>query len=190
MDMKHFPEREFLVRQIEEKYGKTVATPKDFEALSEGIAVEVGERVSASSLRRLFGYDQYEGAFRYSTLDVLSRYIGETSFLAFSERLKNEQFLSSDFLTSELVRIRDLSEDDRILVSWNPNRQVLLRCLGDGRLEVDGVKNSKLREGDTFEVSAIVKGYPMYVSGLVRDGKEMPFYVAGSEDGITSVRIL
>ena len=61
---------------------------------------------------------------------------------------------------------------------------------GDGRLEVEGVKNSKLREGDTFEVSAIVKGYPMYVSGLVRDGKEMPFYVAGSEDGITSVRIL
>lgn len=190
MDMKHFPEREFLIRQIEEKYGKTVATPKDFEALSEGIAAEVGERISASSLRRLFGYDQYEGAFRYSTLDVLSRYIGETGFLAFSERLKNEQFLSSDFLTSELVRIRDLSEDDRILVGWNPNRQVLLKCLGDGRLEVERVKNSKLREGDTFEVTAIVKGYPMYVSGLIRDGKEMPFYVAGSEDGITSVRVL
>lgn len=190
MDMKHFPEREYLIRQVEEKYGKKVAAPKEFEALSERILSEVGEMISASSLRRLFGYDQYDGAFRYSTLDVLSRYIGETDFLSFSERLKNEQFLSSEFLTSDLVRIRDLSKDDRVLVGWNPNRQVLLRCLGDGRLQVESEKNSKLREGDIFEVSAIVKGYPMYVSGLLRDGQEMPFYVAGSEDGITSVRVL
>ena len=45
----------------EQKAGRRMHTPKDFDYLRERIYEECHEMVSISTLKRLWGYDRYEG---------------------------------------------------------------------------------------------------------------------------------
>ena len=78
------PELAYLLRKVEERYGRSVKTSTDFEALSVTIEREIGEFISASTLKRLWGYVSLQPSPRIATLDVLSRYIGAGSFAGFS----------------------------------------------------------------------------------------------------------
>ena len=62
-----------------------------------------------------------------------------------------------------------------------------LEYLGSNRYRVVKNQNSKMREGDEFEASSFIQGFPMYVSHIERDGDETSMYVAGFQDGLTLV---
>ena len=55
-DNRQIPELMYLLRRVEEKYGRSINTSTDFEALSVTIEREIGEFVSSSTLKRLWGY--------------------------------------------------------------------------------------------------------------------------------------
>ena len=44
--------------------------------------------------------------------------------------------------------------------------------------------NSKLKEGDEIVLTHFVKGYPLLVSEVIRNGKSLGRFVAGKERGI------
>ena len=69
------PELAELLRQVEEKFGHRLSTTTDFELLSFVVEREIGELISASTLKRLWGYVAYSSSPRISTLDTLSRYL-------------------------------------------------------------------------------------------------------------------
>ena len=48
---------------------------------------------------------------------------------------------------------------------------------------------SKLRSGDKFSVKEFMKGQPLYISGIIRDGKTLPEYVAGRKAGIKDIKV-
>jgi hypothetical protein len=52
------------------------------------------------------------------------------------------------------------------------------------------VQNASLLKGDQFVLPAIVKGYPVYIPHIERDGELTPMYVAGYKDGITLIKKL
>lgn len=60
----------------EQKAGRRMHTPKDFDYLRERIYEECHEMVSISTLKRLWGYDRYEGTPRVSSLNPIARYVG------------------------------------------------------------------------------------------------------------------
>ena len=60
----------------EQKAGRRMHTPKDFDFLRERIYEECHEMVSISTLKRLWGYDRYEGTPRVSSLNPIARYVG------------------------------------------------------------------------------------------------------------------
>ena len=78
MDQKKklIPELNYLLTQVEKHYGRRVATATDFEALSVFIEHETGELLSASTLKRLWGYVSSRPSPRKDTLDILCRFIG------------------------------------------------------------------------------------------------------------------
>ncbi len=50
------PELNYLLAEVEKRYGRRLSTSADFEALSVVVEHESGELISASTLKRLWGY--------------------------------------------------------------------------------------------------------------------------------------
>lgn len=77
-------EYEKLCRAVERELHREMRTPQDFDYLSEQVMKRLSESVSTTTLMRLWGY-RPSVKTRYSTLDILSRFIGfedYTQFLA------------------------------------------------------------------------------------------------------------
>lgn len=188
--MNQNPEIQYLLAQIEGKYGRKVNTTSDFEALSIIIEHEVGDILSASTLKRLWGYVNDSHTPRISTLDILCRYIGFRNFVLFRESLKEISEFNSGFLTSSCVESSTLEVGTRIEIGWNPNRYVILQYLGNQLFRVEKSLNSKLESGDEFEVSTIMIGYPLYIAKIKRNNEFTRPFIAGQNNGLTLLNIL
>jgi len=190
MDQKKpIPELNYLLSQVEKRYGRRVATSTDFEALSVFIEHETGELLSASTLKRLWGYVSSHPTPRKDTLDILCRFIGYRDFRSFCESLKTTAAFASNFIAEQTVFCSDLAVGSVVTIGWNPNRIVVLKCLGNSTFEVTGSENSKLLPGDRFEVSHLMKGYPLFIPRILRDGTYTPAYIAGNDGGLTLLRV-
>lgn len=190
MDQKKpIPELNYLLAQVEKRYGRRVATSTDFEALSVFIEHETGELLSASTLKRLWGYVTSHPTPRKDTLDILCRFIGYRDFRVFCDSLKSTAAFASNFLTENTIYSADLAEGTMVTIGWNPNRVVTLKCLGESTFEVLSSENSKLLPGDRFEVLHLMKGYPLLIPRILRGGTFTPAYIAGFDDGLTLLRV-
>lgn len=67
---------ELLRKAVEQKAGRHMRTPKDFEFLSHCIFEECHEMLSTSTLKRIWGYVQSDSTPRSSSLTPLAQYIG------------------------------------------------------------------------------------------------------------------
>lgn len=182
---KQIPELNYLLSEVEKRYGRRLTTSTDFEALSVVIEHEINEMLSASTLKRLWGYVSSNPVPRISTLDILCRYIGKRDFLTFCENIKKSPEFESSFFTAKFVSSSDLQEGCTVEIGWNPNRVVRLQYLGGSKFKVLSSLNSQLKADDEFEVSSFILGYPLYISRIFRDGEYTPSYIAGSNDGLT-----
>ena len=190
MDQKKpIPELNYLLVQVEKRYGRRIATSTDFEALSVFIEHETGELISASTLKRLWGYVSSHPTPRKDTLDILCRFIGYRDFRVFCDSLKSTAAFASNFLTDNVICSDELTEGTKVIIGWNPNRIVTLKYLGDSTFEVLSSENSKLLPGDRFEVLHLMKGYPLFIPRILRGGTFTPAYIAGYDDGLTLLRV-
>ena len=65
-----------LRESIEESIGRTLRTPKDFDFLAESIFEKLHQRISPTTLKRLWGYlHDTSSSPRPSTLDLLAQFI-------------------------------------------------------------------------------------------------------------------
>ena len=182
---KEIPELSFLLKSVEKVYGRRVATTRDFESLSVVIEHEIGEQLSASTLKRLWGYVGDRRVPRADTLDILAKYCGKKDFKEFCAWLAEENGVDSEFITTRYIRSSDLAEGDNLALGWGPDRLVRISYLGDDRFRVMSSGKSKLKEGDEFEVDAFMLGFPLYIAAIYRDGVILPAYVAGRVHGLS-----
>lgn len=75
-------EYEKLCRAVERELHREMKTPQDFDYLSEQVMKRLSESVSPTTLMRLWGY-RPSVKTRYSTLDILSRFIGFDDYTQF-----------------------------------------------------------------------------------------------------------
>ena len=185
------PELGELLHQVEEKFGHRLSTTTDYELLSFVIEREIGELISASTLKRLWGYVSYSSTPRIATMDTLSRYLGHKDFKVFCKVLRDSGAVVSSFFTSKTLEAASLEEGTGILIGWAPNRLVHLRFLGGTTFEVESVENAKHRPGDRFEASEFILGAPLFISSVRRaDGSVTPPYVAAKAEGLNVLDIL
>lgn len=74
---------ENLKREIGLKFGRTIESAADFDMLSIAIKQATSETISASTLKRIFGYVKYDAEPSATTLSILSRYVGYTGWSDF-----------------------------------------------------------------------------------------------------------
>ena len=72
-------------------FGQTLDAPTDYERLSADIQKRTGELISASTLKRLFGYIKPGTIPRPSTLSVLARYVGSAGWSDFCSKCSKEE---------------------------------------------------------------------------------------------------
>ena len=187
---KEIPELQYLLELVEKQYGRKLSTTTDFESLSVIIEKTTGELLSSSTLKRLYGYVSLNTVPRKTTLDILSRFIGNRDYETFRISLSNDPQFSSRFFSAKTVTTSELKAGDRLRIGWPANRIVTLNYLGDDLFEVDTSVNASLVKGDRFRQVSFMKGYPLYLSRILRNGDYTPAYVAGMNSGLNLIEIV
>ena len=184
------PEIEELKSLVEQKFEKILSTTTHFEEFSYYLEKEVGTRVSASTLKRLYGYVSDEHKPRMVTLDALAKYIGHKNYMAFCQWLKTSTKYNSSFFKANQLVSSDLTEGAQIAIGWSPNRVLQLRYLGNSTYEIEASENSKLKQGDRFVTGCFIKEQPLFLPYIERDGERTASFVAGRNGGLTMIRIV
>ncbi len=187
---KTIPELSCLLSEVQRHYGRRLATSTDFEALSVVIEHESGELLSASTLKRLWGYVTLKPNPRQSTLDVLSRFVGKKDFYSFCRDMRDKGLCESKFFSPKVVVASDLQPGTEVVIGWAPDRLVHLRHEGGDSFTVTASENSKLLVGDRFVATCFTLGYPLYLPKILRGGEYTPSYIAGAVDGLNIVEVI
>lgn len=173
----------FLMQDVERKFGRRLATTADFVRLSG----EMEDGVSPSTLKRIWGYVGMRVEPRTATLDELARYVGFRDFRSYREDLNASRWASSGYFRAHRLDASSLQEGDTLQIGWRPDRIVTLRYLGEKRFRVLASEHAKLQPDDEFELSSIVKGFPLVISQIERKGEKTDSYVAGRDGGIVFI---
>ena len=124
----HTPEILALLDAIEKRFGYKPETTTHFIALSYAIESVTDNHLSASTLKRLWGYVNNLPAPRATTLDILSQYVGHKSFRAFCEWLRAKTAETSAFFQTSYLIPEELTPGTLVELGWEPDR-LLLPCL-------------------------------------------------------------
>ena len=187
----NIPEITALRSRVEEKYGEPLETHNGFILLVGAIEAEVREHVSESTLERMWGYSTREAAYiSLRTLNVLSRYVGASSWKGFCEDLKTSSQVESEEFSGDSIVTAALSAGKRLQMGWLPDRMITVEYRGMNRFVVIESLNSSLRPGDSFECLQIQVGRPLYLDRFRRTGADGEArYVAGERSGLTLVKV-
>lgn len=181
------PEIQELLLRVEKKYTKNLRTTTDFDEFSFHLKLQLGEAVSMSTLKRLWGYVKDEHKPRNQTLDLLSQYIGFFNFNEFCTYLKDNSLCNSSFFVTKQVQARSLSPGEELEIGWSPNRYLRLVYHGESWFEVVASKQSKLLKGDRFEAVSFMMGQPLSLPYVLRDNQKTPPFIAGRNGGLTLI---
>ena len=173
-------------REIETAVNRRLATPKDFDALREMIFSRLHILVSATTLKRIWGYIDDNVSTRRGTLDILARYLGYADFEAFA----NGAAASGGELPSNPIMARRIDVDeqlqpgDLIRLTWQPGRLCDVEYRGERLFCVVASQNTRLCAGNTFKCSLMIEDEPLYIDSLIADGSAPVAYVCGKRSGI------
>ena len=173
----------FIQKQLKHKSGVDFQDPSDAAQLALDIETVTGEHVGVNTMKRLLGMIDDEREPRVSTLNIVARYLG---YADWAELRLFDNGSNSDFGDDEegVLVASSLSEGSRLSISYAPDRVVRLCHLHGDHFVVEHSANSKLKEGDEIVVTHFVKGYPLLVGEVIRNGKSLGRFIAGRERGI------
>ena len=184
------PEIEELKTLVEKKYRRRLSTTTDFEEFSLVLDNTLSQSISASTLKRIWGYVNDSHKTRKYTLDILANYVGHDSYDAYTAWLKTSTRYNSSFFNACQILSSELDQGQFIEIGWRPNRILKLRYLGSSRYEVTESKNSKILPGDRFVTGCFIKGQPLILPFIERNGEKTPPFVAGRNSGLNMLVIL
>ena len=175
-----------LRREIETAVNRRLATPKDFDALREMIFSRLHILVSATTLKRIWGYIDDNLSTRRGTLDILARYVGYADFEAFENGATADGGeLSSNPIMSRRIDVDEqLQPGDLLRLTWQPGRVCDVEYRGERLFCVVASQNTRLCAGNTFKCSLMIEDEPLYIDNLIADGSAPVAYVCGKRSGI------
>jgi len=173
-----------IITLIENHCGRKVTRPADCEFVALDIESVTGEHIGVNTIKRLLGFINDERNPRKTTLDIIARYLGCNGWEAMNER--ESAVATSAFVQGERkeVMVRTLEAGKRIKISYPPNRVVTVEYLGENLFKVVESRNSKLLAGDILTITHIIYRYPLLVSKVVRDGRDLGAFTASEGPGI------
>ena len=175
-----------LSREIETVVNRRLATPKDFDALREMIFSRLHILVSATTLKRIWGYLDDNVCTRRGTLDILARYLGYADFEAFANGATADggELPSNPIMSRRIDVDEQLQPGDLLRLTWQPGRVCDVEYRGERLFCVVASQNTRLCAGNTFKCSLMIEDEPLYIDSLIADGSAPVAYVCGKRSGI------
>jgi hypothetical protein len=176
---------EFLKIRIEMRFGKSIRYSKDCETLAASISKHCGEKISATTMMRLFGLMKTDSKPRLYTLDLVAQFAGFDSW----EAAIKDDYLSEQSSIDQInsLIISSLAIQQKIHITYSPDRMLKLAYLGSMDFEVKEVQNSKLQVGDIIKVLRLECSFPFVCENVTRQGKDLGKYVGGKEGGVMDI---
>ena len=174
---------QILREMIEKMAGRKMVVPRDFAWLSEKVEERTQQRVSASTLRRFWGYVSEGVSASRFTKDVLAKFLGYADFEEFglSQGTGERQ---SQMVIGKEISCDDLYEGQMLKLSWLPDRTCIIRYQGNGSFKVVSSENTRLAKDDTFECRHFINHEPAYLHAW-KHGVDKPVtYAIGKKNGI------
>ena len=183
--------KKLLCTDIEKAINKEIRTPKDFDELREQIFKRLNLMVSSTTLKRLWGYLNDDVQTRSGTLDILAQYIGYSNYQDYVDNKdKYKEEIQSSPVISRKLNVQDnLKVNDKLLLTWHPNRQCEIIYIGNLSFKVLSSCNTRIFPGDTFTCSLFMEGEPLYIDNLRQRNRPPIAYVCGKISGIRFERI-
>lgn len=177
-----------IIEMLGEKAGCVATTPNGASIIAADIEKATGERLAANTIKRLTGILPYDNKPRETTLNIIARYLGYSSWEVLEEVV--ESGVSGFGQCNPFIEVGSLPNGKKIRFSWEPDRRVTLIHEDNGVCLVEKSVNSKLRVDDKIELSQIAEGYPLVAKDVVRDGVSLGNYVAAKTTGIHDISII
>ncbi|HAP28552.1 MAG TPA: hypothetical protein DCR26_00410 [Porphyromonadaceae bacterium] len=192
--MKIDPEKVKLLRiAVEHKFGSSPGFPSDFDRLADEIDAVVGQRIGVSTLKRIWGYVQSSHTPTYTTLSLLSRYLGHRDWISFCNSLRDmdEPGNDSKFTTLSVVFLGDEPIGATFQLEWDAGKGCVIRKIANpSRFEILEARNIKLMAGDTSTIQTLALGQSMYAAHCCRGRHELGTYVGARNGGLLSIKRL
>jgi hypothetical protein len=179
---------EIIKKRIEDKFGRPVRYSKDCEILAAVITTETKRSISGSTLKRIFGLVDGTKEPRLYTLDVLAMFLGYQTWESLINDFNTDQH--SGFDSIQEIHSSDIKEGEKLIVKYEPERELILECIAPSEFKIEQSINSKLQRNDTIQIKSITKAYPLFISNVVRENKNLGQYIAGKLSGITHIEKL
>ena len=176
-----------VIDLLSEKAGKDVTTSYGADYLRNDIEVVTGESLSLNTVKRLVGILPYDSTPRLITFNIISKYLGFSSWQLLQEYLTGK---ISDFNVDDFFIDMTNQPLNRIIkIKWQPDRYIAIKHLGNAMYIVTESINSKLHSNDVLYLSQIGEGFPFIVKMVERNGVSLGNYIAAKKTGIGSIEI-
>ncbi|OFY85386.1 MAG: hypothetical protein A3F72_03725 [Bacteroidetes bacterium RIFCSPLOWO2_12_FULL_35_15] len=179
---------EIVKKKIEVKAGIRVRYSRDCEILAEKIYEECKCKLSASTLRRLFGFVNGTKVVRGHTLDVISNYLGYQTWDDLIQPLDKSSKLKSKQITE--LKTSNLKQGDKYQYFYKPEAEVIIEYIGKSTFRVISAKQSQLRAKDVFRANILTLHHPIFILEVEREGESLEKIIEAKVSGITSIKKL
>ena len=172
----------FIIDLLQEKLGHEIRLSCDCDLLTLDIESMTGEHIGVNTMKRLLGFIADERTPRISTLNIIARYLGYADWE--SLRLEDAAHSNSVFDNRDELLACSMARGQKLLITYSPNRKLVIEYEGDNHFRVIESENSKLCQDDLLTLTHIVRHYPLLVSDEIREGKSLGAFTAGKAQGI------
>jgi hypothetical protein len=174
-----------IQEKVEERFGKPIRYAKDCEILSASIQAFTGEKISCSTVKRLFGLIESDNEPRLYTLDIIAQYLG---YINYDHLLQEFNPNKSDLGQSiERITSNDLKIGDTIRLKYAPNRFLAVNYLDDCIFKIVESNDPKILKDELLVFNNVGKFLPLFASCRSSKNGNAKNIVLGKISGITSI---
>ncbi len=178
-----------LINITNRNIGFIPSSPTDFNNLSRLIEEKTNLKISLSSIKRLWGYVDYNNFPSSTTLNTLSRFNGYENWKTFLSKQEIHDAECSEYLTEEMVNTDTLQPGDILTICWENDKFCVLEYLSEQRFRTIEAENIKIKPEDNFRLQTLCIGLPFTATDIIRGTEKIPGYIGAKKNGIRSIRI-
>lgn len=186
--MKIDPAKVYLLRiAVEQKFGSSLGSPFDFDRLAAEIETAAGQRLGVSTLKRIWGYVKSPHQPTFTTLSVLSRYLGFRDWTAYCNSIQNldDSEHDSEFSTVAVVNLEGEPVGSLFRLQWDGGKECVIRKIAQpAHFEIVDSHSIKLLKGDVFDLSALAVGQSIYAVNCYRGDRQLGTYIGARNHGV------
>jgi hypothetical protein len=173
---------------IEDKFGHPIKYSRDCEALAADVSEKCKCKISATTIRRVFGVVKTKQTPREYTLDLLAQYAGYSDYEKLITSLNRVEYTEDNSITE--VISEKIKKSVKFEITYSPDCIVSILYLGGKHYKVLKSNSSLLLEGDIIQLNYFTLHFPLFILTIERKGVLIGKLTTAKISGITSIKKL